>query len=366
MNLLSKETATLSIAVLGASGDLAKKSYSALFHLYINRRLDLQELLPPNEVHFIGYARSKISDDELRNKLRSYLVPEKGASSKQLDDVSNWLAPAVYHLFSPSDSEDGFFLLDKEISEQEYLKNSKQISKHLLISFTFHGSCLLFINLILVSFLLLADHGGWTRVVAEKPFGRDLESAEELNTQIGELFEEQQIYRIDHFYDEVVLGQYEGFRDDSTVPDESNTPTFATAIIRIHKESWEGKALESRKAEIEVQFKDVPGNIFRSMHYPYDVLVFSLYHAFIMHILLSVLYTDPESEIGVSYITVFTLEDKIIHTSVPAFLRVDISLTVQGRISRDLRYNIIIYVGIFIRIFLVFFSIAIIVLDLRR
>lgn len=102
------------------------------------------------------------------------------------------------------------------------------------------------------------------------------------------------------------------------------------------------------------------------MHYPYDVLVFSLYHAFIMHILLSVLYTDPESEIGVSYITVFTLEDKIIHTSVPAFLRVDISLTVQGRISRDLRYNIIIYVGIFIRIFLVFFSIAIIVLDLRR
>jgi len=51
----------------------------------------------------------------------------------------------------------------------------------------------------LVSFLLLADHGGWTHVVAEKPFGRDLESAEELNTQIGELFEEPQIYRIDHF-----------------------------------------------------------------------------------------------------------------------------------------------------------------------
>ncbi|XP_039683786.1 glucose-6-phosphate 1-dehydrogenase, cytoplasmic isoform [Medicago truncatula] len=98
MNLLSKETATLSIAVLGASGDLAKKSYSALFHLYIN----------------------------------SYLVPEKGASSKQLDDVSNWLAPAVYHLFSPSDSEDGFFLLDKEISEQEYLKNSKQRSSRFI------------------------------------------------------------------------------------------------------------------------------------------------------------------------------------------------------------------------------------------
>jgi hypothetical protein len=85
-----------------------------------------------------------------------------------------------------------------------------------------------------------------------------------------------------------------------------------------------------------------------------------------LHILLSVLYTNPESEIGVSYITVFTLEDKIIHTSVPASLRIDISLTVQGRISRDLRYNIMISVGIFIRISKVFFPIVIIVLDLRR
>lgn len=90
-----------------------------------------------------------------------------------------------------------------------------------------------------------------------------------------------------------------------------------TFLHQVFHSLWKaGKALESRKGEIQVQFKDVPGDIFRSMHYPYDILVFSLYHAFIMHILLSVLYTNPESEIGVSCITVFTLEDKIIHTSV--------------------------------------------------
>lgn len=44
-----------------------------------------------------------------------------------------------------------------------------------------------------------ADLGGWTRIVVEKPFGRDLASAEELSSQIGELFEEPQIYRIDHY-----------------------------------------------------------------------------------------------------------------------------------------------------------------------
>ncbi|EEF27894.1 glucose-6-phosphate 1-dehydrogenase, putative [Ricinus communis] len=71
--------------------------------------------------------------------------------------------------------------------------------------------------------------------------------------------------------DDVVLGQYEGYRNDSTVPDNSNTPTFATVILHIHNERWEGvpfilkagKALNSRKAEIRVQFKDVPGDIFK-------------------------------------------------------------------------------------------------------
>lgn len=95
--------------------------------------------------------------------------------------------------------------------------------------------------------------------------------------------------------EEVVLGQYEGYKDDPTVPDSSNTPTFATVILRIHNERWEGtnvlqcstmyliycvvtlvwiasgvpfilkagKALNSRKAEIRVQFKDVPGDIFK-------------------------------------------------------------------------------------------------------
>ncbi|CAL5365069.1 unnamed protein product [Camellia sinensis] len=68
-------------------------------------------------------------------------------------------------------------------------------------------------------------------------------------------------------YEEVLLGQYDGYTDDPTVLDNSNTPTFATMILRIHNERWEGvpfilkagKALTSRKAEIRIQFKTVPG-----------------------------------------------------------------------------------------------------------
>ncbi len=82
--------------------------------------------------------------------------------------------------------------------------------------------------------------------------------------------------------DDVVLGQYvgdpgasnadarEGYLDDPTVPKGSVTPTFATAALRINNERWEGvpfilrsgKALNERKAEVRIQYKDVPGDIF--------------------------------------------------------------------------------------------------------
>lgn len=81
--------------------------------------------------------------------------------------------------------------------------------------------------------------------------------------------------------DDVVLGQYagdptgegdakEGYLDDRTVPKGSVTPTFALAVFHIRNERWDGvpfiikcgKALNERKAEVRVQFKDVPGDIF--------------------------------------------------------------------------------------------------------
>lgn len=48
-----------------------------------------------------------------------------------------------------------------------------------------------------ISFVLYLE--GWTRVIVEKPFGKDLKSSEELSGQLGELFSEDQLYRIDHY-----------------------------------------------------------------------------------------------------------------------------------------------------------------------
>ncbi|KAG7233412.1 hypothetical protein INR49_007047 [Caranx melampygus] len=80
---------------------------------------------------------------------------------------------------------------------------------------------------------------------------------------------------------DVVLGQYVGdpegdgdaklgYLDDTTVPKGSKQATFATAVLYVHNERWDGvpssfaveKALNERKAEVRLQFTDVPGDIF--------------------------------------------------------------------------------------------------------
>ncbi|KAL5153927.1 Glucose-6-phosphate 1-dehydrogenase, cytoplasmic isoform [Glycine soja] len=400
------ETGSLSIVVLGASGDLAKKkTFPALFNLY------RQGFLLPDEVCIFGYARSKLTDDELRNRLHGYLVPSKDFSPEQLEEVSKFLH-LIKYVSGSYDSEDSFYNLDKEISEHELLKNSTEGSSRRLFYLALPPSVYPSVcKMIKTCCMNKSDLGGWTRIVVEKPFGKDLESAEQLSTQIGQLFEEPQIYRIDHYLgkelvqnmlvlrfanrlfmplwnrdnianvqivfrenfgtegrggyfdqygiirdiiqnhllqvfclvamekpvslkpehirdeklkvlesvlpikdDEVVLGQYEGYKDDPTVPDNSNTPTFATVILRVHNERWEGvpfilkagKALNSRKADIRVQFKDVPGDIFKCQKQGRNEFVIRLQPSEAMYMKLTVKKPGLEmetvqSELDLSY-----------------------------------------------------------------
>ncbi|KAH9792159.1 glucose-6-phosphate 1-dehydrogenase 6 cytoplasmic [Citrus sinensis] len=399
------ETGCLSIIVLGASGDLAKKkTFPALFNLY------RQGFLQSNEVHIFGYARTKISDDELRNRIRGYLINEKSAPG-QSEQVSEFLQ-LIKYVSGSYDTEEGFQLLDKEISAHESSKNSLEGSSRRLFYFALPPSVYPSVSRMIKKCCMnRSDLGGWTRIVVEKPFGKDLDSSEKLSAQIGELFEEPQIYRIDHYLgkelvqnllvlrfanrmflplwnrdnidnvqivfredfgtegrggyfdeygiirdiiqnhllqvlclvamekpvslkpehirdekvkvlqsvlpikdEEVVLGQYDGYRDDPTVPDHSNTPTFATAVLRIHNERWEGvpfilkagKALNSRKAEIRIQFKDVPGDIFKCKKQGRNEFVIRLQPSEAMYMKLTVKQpglemSTAQSELDLSY-----------------------------------------------------------------
>ncbi|XP_058102157.1 glucose-6-phosphate 1-dehydrogenase, cytoplasmic isoform-like [Magnolia sinica] len=400
------EKGCLSIVVLGASGDLAKKkTFPALFNLY------RQGFLQPSEVHIFGYARTKLSDDGLRDRIRGHLTQCNGASSIQSEDLLKFLQ-LVKYVSGSYDDEDGFRLLNKEISEHESSKNSQEGSSRRLFYLALPPSVYPSVCKMVRHFCMnQSDLGGWTRIVVEKPFGKDLSSAEELTAQLGELFGEEQIYRIDHYlgkelvqnllvlrfanrfflplwnrdsidniqivfreefgiegrggyFDEygiirdiiqnnllqvlclvamekpislnpehirdekvkvlqsilpiadedVVLGQYKGYTEDHTVSNNSNTPTFATVILQIHNERWEGvpfilkagKALNSSKAEIRVQFKDVPGDIFKRKNNERNEFVIRLQPSETMYMKLMVKkpglqMSTIQSELDLSY-----------------------------------------------------------------
>jgi len=188
------ETGCLSIIVLGASGDLAKKkTFPALFHLY------RQGFIQSQDVHIFGYARTKISDKDLGDRIRGFLTPCKGCEETHEEDVNQFLQ-LIKYVAGAYDTAEGFQLLDKAISEYELSKNSTEGSSRRLFYLALPPSVYPPVCKMIKSYCMnKSDLGGWTRIVVEKPFGKDLASAEELSSQIGELFDEPQIYRIDHY-----------------------------------------------------------------------------------------------------------------------------------------------------------------------
>jgi len=110
---LSSESGCLSIVVLGASGDLAKKkTFPALFNLF------QQGFIQSGEVHIFGYARSDMSDDGLRERIRGYL---KGTSDEHLSQFLQ----LIKYVSGSYDNGAGFELLNKKISENETSENNE-------------------------------------------------------------------------------------------------------------------------------------------------------------------------------------------------------------------------------------------------
>ncbi|XP_076131632.1 glucose-6-phosphate 1-dehydrogenase isoform X1 [Alosa pseudoharengus] len=348
--------------IMGASGDLAKKKiYPTLWWLF-------KDGLLPEQTYFVGFARSDLTVDAIRTACLPHMKVEESetermeaffkrnsyVSGKYNEDASfTKLHENLLSLPSGSEANRLFYLA---LPPSVYHDVTKNIRHHCMAT------------------------KGWNRVIVEKPFGRDLQSSEELSNHLSSLFTEDQIYRIDHYLgkemvqnlmvlrfgnrifgpiwnrdsvasvvltfkepfgtqgrggyfddfgiirdvmqnhllqmlclvamekpastssddvrdekvkvlkcitpltlDNAVLGQYVGnpegegdaklsYLDDPTVPKGSTTATYCAAVLYVHNERWDGvpfilrcgKALNERKAEVRLQFKDVPGDIFSS------------------------------------------------------------------------------------------------------
>ncbi|WJZ99741.1 hypothetical protein VitviT2T_018159 [Vitis vinifera] len=359
-----KAESTLSIVVVGASGELArKKIFPSLFALFY------EDCLPKNFTIF-GYARSTMTDEELRNMISRGLTCRIDKRKNCNEKMDQFLQRCFYHSGQYS-SEDHFSKLDKKLKEKEGGRSSNRL-------FYLSIPPSIFVDAVRCARRRASSEQGWTRVIVEKPFGRDSKSSVELTRGLKQYLSEDQIFRIDHYLGEelienllvlrfsnlvfeplwsrnyirnvqvtfsedigiegrgkyfdnygiirdimqnhllqilalfametpvsldaedirnekvkvlrsmrplqledVVVGQYKGctegitsypaYTDDPNVTKNSLTPTFAAATFFINNARWDGvpflmiagKGLHSKRAEVRVQFRHVPGNLYK-------------------------------------------------------------------------------------------------------
>ncbi|XP_064086497.1 glucose-6-phosphate 1-dehydrogenase-like isoform X2 [Macrobrachium nipponense] len=356
-------TESYAFVIFGASGDLAKrKIYPTLWLLYRDNSI------PKNTV-FLGYARSDLTKDQVRERCAPFV---KVTREDQESYEDFWRRN--HYLRGSYDQRRDFETLNELINQTAGLGANRLFYLAVMptvfesVTSNLRGCC-------------MAGKGGdgtWTRVVIEKPFGKDSESSAKLSRHLASLFPEEELFRIDHYLgkemvqnlmqvrfgnrifgptwnrdniasifisfkepfgtqgrggyfdefgiirdvmqnhllqilclvamekpcstaaddirdekvkvlkcmqeltlDNVVLGQYEGdpegegeakdgYLDDPTVPAGSVTPTYALAVAHINNERWDGvpfilrcgKALNERKAEVRIQYRDVAGDVF--------------------------------------------------------------------------------------------------------
>jgi len=182
------------LVLFGASGDLTQRMVMpAIF------RLARRGLVSP-EFRLIGYARSKMTDDEFRARMRKAVMREAGAG-----DEAAWTDFAARLSYIPAEYEGDDLQGYAELARRfEMFDRGTDAGARRL--FYLATPPALFASIMkhlcdakLAGLAYQPAAGGWARFVIEKPFGHDLASARALNADIARRFDEKDIYRIDHF-----------------------------------------------------------------------------------------------------------------------------------------------------------------------
>jgi glucose-6-phosphate 1-dehydrogenase len=177
------------LVILGAGGDLSKKkTYPALLLLYRRGML-------PASTRIWGVDRLEMSTSSFRDKMAGHGFLHKAVAG-DTDMVESFLQLCHYKQ-AQVDSRDDFSQLNAEICA--WMPCTNRVFYLALPPAVFHAA------VTSIKGVAMAEHGDnggrkpWTRVIVEKPFGKDLNSFEGLQSKLGKLLTEEQVYRIDHY-----------------------------------------------------------------------------------------------------------------------------------------------------------------------
>ncbi|KAG2764753.1 Glucose-6-phosphate 1-dehydrogenase [Phytophthora cactorum] len=175
----------LTVFVIGASGDLAKKkTYPSLFALYTMGYL-------PEHVVIVGYARSAKSETDFRAQIAPWIKPKTPEAEARKEA---FLSKCIYRS-GKYDSAEDVGKVSKEMEALEEAQGSPVANR--LFYFAIPPTVFVPIGTSIKKAALTTR--GWNRLIVEKPFGHDLDSFDKLSQDMGALYSEDEIYRIDHY-----------------------------------------------------------------------------------------------------------------------------------------------------------------------
>jgi glucose-6-phosphate 1-dehydrogenase len=196
-----RRTPECAIVIFGASGDLTKrKLMPALYRLAYDRRLSAGFAV-------IGVSRTPLGDEGFREKMRE-AVRGFSEDTKFDEDVWNAFARGLFYVAGDAGDAALFGRLGQKLAE---IEQARQTGGNVLFYLSLQPSQYAAAALGLGG-AGLGKGNGWRRLVVEKPFGHDLASARELSGQIHQVFDESDVYRIDHYLGKETVQNILAFR----------------------------------------------------------------------------------------------------------------------------------------------------------
>lgn len=184
-----RQTGPCAMVIFGATGDLtARKLFPALYNL-------VQANMLSHDFAIVGVARNDFSTEQFRKTMGEQLM--KFATGKVDPELHDWLLARTYYVSGEFQDPKVYANLTQTLADVD--KNHHTNGNYffyLATSPAFFGDI---VDQLGRSELALEKDGHWRRLVFEKPFGNDLQSARELNHRIKRILSEAQIFRIDHY-----------------------------------------------------------------------------------------------------------------------------------------------------------------------
>jgi len=195
------------VVIFGATGDLTqRKLMPALYSLGVERRL-------PAGTTLVGFARRPWGDDGFRTRMQKAI--EEFSRSQYRESAVERYTEGIRYVESSFEDPEGYAELKRICDEIDQARGTRGNRLFYLATAptTFHTIIEQLGAAGLVERRGKSDsEGGWTRIVVEKPFGRDLATARDLNAQLAHVFSEDQVYRIDHYLGKETVQNIMAFR----------------------------------------------------------------------------------------------------------------------------------------------------------